>query len=124
RRAALPKNRPVRRRRAELGPKGAVDAAVGEMRLTGMAYDASHALRFASPDRARTERTDDEFRRGERLVVVVGASLAGALAGMGAALFFGRTPSWMSALAGLPVYALALYLVVATLRDASERRAY
>lgn len=66
-------------------------------------------------------RTDDDFHRGERVVVVAGASLVGALLGAALALTTGQVAPWMMLLWGAPVYVLALYFAVATLHDGINR---
>lgn len=67
-------------------------------------------------------RAADDFRRGERLVVLMGGAALGILAGLAAALSLGRVGVSPLA-AAAPLFLLALYLAVATLRDAIDRRA-
>lgn len=81
-----------------------------------MAYEsAANAI-------AAVARTDD-FRRGERLVVLMGGVALGILAGLGSALVLGRTGAW-PIMVGVPLFVFALYLAVATFRDAIDRRVF
>lgn len=75
---------------------------------------------YYAPERS----SKDAFRRGERVVVVSGASVLGALLGVAGAISMGRVETWVTLVAGAPLYVLALYFAVATLRDAFERKAY
>ena len=68
-------------------------------------------------------RSDDDFHRAERIVVVAGASLLGALIGAASAIVSGQIAPWMMLVWGAPVYVLALYFAVATLHDGLERNA-
>lgn len=86
-----------------------------------MAYDSAAVL-DADIRGAATMRAADDFRRGERLVVLMGGAALGIGAGLGAALALGRTGSWPLFVAA-PAFLLAAYLAVATLHDAIERRA-
>lgn len=95
-----------------------------------MAYDSTLAFRSdagpadvlvdAKPFQART---DDDFHRGERMVVITGAAALGAMLGIFAAIGLGRLESWMIFAAGAPVYALGLYFTAATFHDARACRA-
>lgn len=69
-------------------------------------------------------RIDDDFRRGERVVVVAGASVLGALCGVAGAISIGRVDTWMTLAAGAPLYILAIHFAAATLHDAIARKAY
>jgi hypothetical protein len=85
-----------------------------------MAYDST-AFVDTSAAPAAVARTDD-FRRGERLVVLMGGAALGILAGLGGALMLGRVGAW-PIIVGIPLFVFALYLAVATFRDAIDRRA-
>lgn len=89
-----------------------------------MAYDSTlletRAHVFAPP----VDRTDDDFRRGERLVVVAGASALGAMLGAGTAIALGRVDTWMILAASAPLFLLAMHLTWRTMREAVARRAY
>ena len=74
--------------------------------------------------RANAIRLDDDFHRTERLVVIGGASLFGVIVGSVAAIALGQPQWWQMAVAGVPIYVLALYYSVATFHDAFERRAW
>jgi hypothetical protein len=80
-----------------------------------MAYD------FAQVENSATVAVGG-FRRDERLAVLVGGASFGILAGIGAALALGREGAWPMFVAA-PVFLLAAYLAVATVRDAVDRRA-
>ncbi len=67
-------------------------------------------------------RAADDFRRGERLVVLMGGAALGIIAGLGMALALGRTGPWPLFVAA-PVFLMAAYLAVATFHDAIERQA-
>jgi len=82
-----------------------------------MAYDSTAFVNAA----AAAPR--NEFRRSDRLVVLMGGAALGALAGLGVALALGRVGAW-SLIAVAPVFLVAAYFAIATLRDAIERRAY
>jgi hypothetical protein len=64
----------------------------------------------------------DGFRRDERFAVLFGGAAFGVAAGIGAALAIGRT-GWWPIIVAAPIFLLAAYLAVATLRDALDRRA-
>jgi hypothetical protein len=83
-----------------------------------MAYDSARFLHSAAIALPR-----EDFRRGERLVVLMGGAALGILAALGGALALGRIGMWPIAV-GAPVFVLAVYFSVATLRDAIERRAF
>jgi hypothetical protein len=91
-------------------------------RLMDMAYDTAALVNGHVASTAAVARTDD-FRRGERLVVLMGGAALGILAGLGAALVLGRVGAW-PVIIGIPLFVFALYLAVATFRDAVERRAF
>lgn len=80
-----------------------------------MAYDAGTVSAEAACVR-------QDFRRGERLVVLMGGVSLGIIAGLGVALALGRTGAWPLIL-GAPIYLAALYFAMATVHDALERRA-
>ena len=65
---------------------------------------------------------DASFRRDERIVLLAGGAAVGLAAGVVAALSLGRIGMW-PLMAAVPLLALALYMSIATLRDAIERRA-
>jgi hypothetical protein len=85
-----------------------------------MAYDSTA---FADVETQAIARAPGDFRRGERLVVLMGGAALGLLAGLTGALALGRIGMWPIAL-GAPLFVLALYFSVATVRDAFERRAF
>jgi len=85
-----------------------------------MAYDSA---RFVHSDEIAVTVPREDFRRGERLVVLMGGAALGMLAALGGALALGRIGMWPIAV-GAPVFLLAVYFSVATLRDAIERRAF
>lgn len=87
-----------------------------------MAY-VSEAFVNSPRQGATVARAADDFRRGERLVVLMGGAALGVFAGLGAALALGRTGAW-PVIVGIPLFVFALYLAVATFRDAIDRRAY
>lgn len=87
-----------------------------------MAYNSA-AVVNAMGQGATAVRAADDFRRGERLVVLMGGAALGVFAGLGAALALGRAGMW-PIIAGVPLFVFALYLAVATCRDALERRAF
>ena len=87
-----------------------------------MAYDSAEYA-FAELKGATTMRASGDFRRGERLVVLMGGAALGILAALAGALTLGRIGMWPLAV-GAPVYLLAVYFSIATLRDAIERRAF
>lgn len=66
----------------------------------------------------------EEFRRLERIVVLVGGVALGGIAGFATEIIFGR-PGWLSLLAsGAMLISLALYLCSQTLRESFSRGAY
>ncbi len=77
-----------------------------------MAYEASRA----------DVASITEFRRDERFAVLFGGAALGVALGAAAAIALGRTGMWPM-FAAAPIFALAAYLAVATVRDAIERRA-
>lgn len=77
-----------------------------------MAYEASRA----------DVASITEFRRDERFAVLFGGAAFGIALGAAAAIAMGRTGMWPMFVAA-PIFALAAYLAVATVRDAIERRA-
>lgn len=81
-----------------------------------MAYDSALSLN------ADAQVAVQDFRRDERFAVLAGGTALGIMAGAGAALALGRTGWWPIAIAA-PVFAVAAYLAVATVRDAIDRRA-
>jgi hypothetical protein len=85
-----------------------------------MAYDSTV---FVNAEAQAIARAPGDFRRGERLVVLMGGAALGLLAGLTGALALGRIGVWPIAL-GAPLFVFALYLSVATVRDALERRAF
>jgi len=68
------------------------------------------------------ERVD--FRRGERLIVLMGASAFGAMLGFAAALAGGRVEPWVLALMALPVLGFSAHLTIRTLSEAFAARAH
>lgn len=62
------------------------------------------------------------FRRDERFAVLFGGAAVGIAAGFGVAMSMGRTGMWPMLIAA-PIFLIAAYLAVATLRDALDRRA-
>src|SRR5690242_17127936 len=91
-----------------------------------MPYDFSAYAATQTQPAARVlpVRTDDDFHRAERLVVVVAASLLGAMIGGAVAVGFGYVQPWAVSVAGAPVYGLALYFAVCSFRDAADRNAW
>jgi hypothetical protein len=85
-----------------------------------MAYDSAV---FVNTEGQAIARAPGDFRRDERLVVLMGGAALGLLAGIAAAMTLGRVGVW-PIIAGAPLFAFALYLSVATVRDALERRAF
>jgi len=79
-----------------------------------MAYDTS-----PNADAAVAPAT---FRRDERFAVLFGGAAVGIAAGFGVAMALGRTGEW-AMFAAAPVFLVAAYCAVATLRDAIDRRA-
>lgn len=73
---------------------------------------------------ARGVERSDDFRRGERLVVLGGASALGALMGFACAMALGRTNAMTMIAIAAPVLALALYFTAEMLREGLRRRAY
>lgn len=64
------------------------------------------------------------FMRGERLIVLMGATAFGAALGFGAAISSGRLDLWVMALIAAPVLGLAAHLTIRTLSEAFAARAY
>ncbi len=64
-----------------------------------------------------------DFRRDERLAILLGGAAVGMLTGLTSALALGRVGAW-PIVVGVPLFVFALYLAVATVRDAFDRRAY
>lgn len=62
------------------------------------------------------------FRRDERIVLLAGGAALGLAVGVVSALALGRVGMW-PLMAAVPLLAVALYMSVATFRDAIERRA-
>jgi hypothetical protein len=85
-----------------------------------MAYDS--AVLTHSGHGATVARATDDFRRHERLVVLMGGAALGVLTGLGAALALGRTGAWPIVFGGA-LFVVAAYLAIATFRDAIDRRA-
>lgn len=73
---------------------------------------------------AAPERAAGDFRRGERLVVLVGAIAFGAIAGFAIAMSTGRPETWLLVTLTAPFYLLALHLTAQTLTAAFSREAY
>lgn len=84
-----------------------------------MAYEATT---FINAPAAAVQAPGD-FRRDERLAVLLGGAALGLLAGLMSALALGRVGAWPIVF-GAPLFVFALYLSVATVRDAFDRRAY
>lgn len=78
-----------------------------------MAYEAIATVEAAS---------DASFRRDERIVVLAGGAALGLGVGVVSALALGRVGMW-PLMAAVPLLAIALYMSIATFRDALERRA-
>lgn len=93
-----------------------------------MAYDSALLLNrnvFAAKARvASFPDRRDEFRRLERLMVLMGGAAAGAIIGFAAAMTLGRLELWMVILTAAPLLVLALYLTGETAREAMSRKAY
>jgi hypothetical protein len=83
-----------------------------------MAYDSALLLNADAAAGAGSA----QFRRDERLAVLLGGASLGVMAGLAMALTFGRTGFW-PILVAAPVFLLAAYLAVATFRDAVDRKA-
>jgi hypothetical protein len=83
-----------------------------------MAYDGTAFVNTQAP----AARAKSDFRRDERLVVLMGGASLGILAGLGAALALGRTGA-CPLIVGAPIFLLALYFAMATVHDAIERKA-
>lgn len=83
-------------------------------RANDMAYDASLSSDVAV--------APAPFRRDERFAVLFGGAAVGIAAGFGIAVAMGRSGLWPVFIAA-PIFLLAAYLAVATLRDAIDRRA-
>ncbi|MGE0740689.1 MAG: hypothetical protein AB7O98_05040 [Hyphomonadaceae bacterium] len=92
-----------------------------------MAYDAAIPVNapsgLALPQTFSAETVRKDFRRIERLVLLLGASAFGSVIGFGAALAMGRVDVWLVVLSAAPFLVLALHLTSQTLRDGFERRA-
>jgi hypothetical protein len=85
-----------------------------------MAYD--HTLVLDTPV-AVSDRRDD-FRRLERIMVLLGASALGAIGGFVVAMSFGRLDLWIVIVSTAPLLMLSLYLTSLTLSDAMKRQAW
>lgn len=85
-----------------------------------MAYDS--ALVLDTPI-AVSDRRDD-FRRLERIMVLLGASAVGAIGGFVVAMSFGRIDLWGVIASTAPLLILSLYLTALTLSDAMKRQAW
>lgn len=84
-----------------------------------MAFDAALPISTTADEAPRTD-----FMRGERLVVLMGASALGAVIGFAVTLTMGRVDAWVMALIAAPVLGLALHMTIATLSEAFASRAY
>lgn len=62
------------------------------------------------------------FRRDERFAVLFGGAAVGIAAGFGVAMAMGRSGLWPMFIAA-PIFLIAAYLAIATVRDAIDRRA-
>lgn len=83
-----------------------------------MIYDSALSLNAEAPAAASAD-----FRRDERFAVLLGGGALGLFAGLMSALALGRIGAWPIVI-GAPLFVLGLYLSVATVRDALERRAF
>jgi hypothetical protein len=92
-----------------------------------MAFDAvplgSSAVLVAEPAAAQTTFTSN-FRKSERLVVLIGASAMGALGGFFVAMALGRIEFWALLLISAPLFALSFHFTRETMADALHREAY
>lgn len=93
-----------------------------------MAFDALPFGSSASFDTAAApaERPafTSNFRKSERLVVLVGASAMGALGGFFVAMALGRIELWALLLISAPLFALSFHFTRETMADALYRDAY
>jgi hypothetical protein len=91
-----------------------------------MAFDAPMGsfVSVQTPEVAAEQPFASNFRKSERLVVLGGASAAGALGGLFVALALGRIDLWMVLLLSAPVFALSFHFTRETLADALYRDAY
>lgn len=94
-----------------------------------MAFDALPFGSSAASDfgvEAPQEKTAfaSNFRKSERLVVLVGASAMGALGGFFVAMALGRIELWALLLISAPVFALSFHFTRETMADALYRDAY
>jgi hypothetical protein len=88
--------------------------------LTQMAYDAMLTADQANVSLA-APRAD--FRRAERLIMLIGAVSMGALVGFAATIMTGRTDTWVVIATAAIGITFALYLTSLTLVDALRRDA-
>jgi len=72
---------------------------------------------------ALVEPPQAALRRDERLALLMGGAAVGLMAGLLCALALGRVGAWPIVF-GAPLFVFALYLSVASVRDALERRAF
>jgi hypothetical protein len=87
-----------------------------------MAFDG--ALFDTGRVQAAVAARSDEFRRGERFVVLGGASALGALMGFASAMALGNADLMVMIAVAAPALAFALYLTSEMLRDGLRRGAY
>lgn len=90
------------------------------MAFDGALFDTFKARAVTVEELGRS----DEFRRGERLVVLLGASALGAIGGFVSAMALGNADLLAMIAVAAPVLVLALYLTSEMLRDGLERGAY
>jgi hypothetical protein len=88
--------------------------------LTHMAYDAMLTADQANVSLAAAR---DDFRRAERLIMLIGAVSMGALVGFAATIMTGRTDTWVVIATAAIGITFALYLTSLTLVDALRRDA-
>ena len=92
------------------------------MAFDGLAFESSAAL--AAGPTLKQSAFASNFRKSERLVVLIGASALGALGGFLVAMALGRIELWALLLISAPVFALSFHFTRETLADALHRDAY
>lgn len=92
--------------------------------LMAMAFDGALFGTTLQAASAEEVGRSDEFRRGERLVVLLGATALGAIGGFASAMALGNADMLTLIAVAAPVLVLSLYLTSEMLRDGLRREAY
>jgi hypothetical protein len=92
------------------------------MAFDGLPLEPSFTV--AAAPRSKQSAFASNFRRSERLVVLVGASAIGALGGFFVAMALGRIELWALLLISAPVFGLSFHFTRETMADALDRASY